>query len=253
MAREHLLLDQEEESIHSNQIRLETKKEQRKNWWHYHKMIVLAVSVAVLVVGSIIYSVVSQVEPDYQIGLITSRRLPESMVEDLESYLMKYCDDRNTDGERVLKVRPYILSGDPQSESDAAVLEAAVVQFTGDSSELESVIFLHDPDGLAYFPEDTLAGFFQMRDGSQQPEDATSFEEVAWDWTELQGLANYRSPGIDDSFGGSVAGKDVDALWGRYRVSLRSLPESMAKKEEKSRYYEDSVRFFQRMMEDQGS
>ena len=77
MARERYLLNAGEDTIHDNEIKLVTAKDKRKNWWYYHKRHLLVGIIAAAMVGSLIYSLVSQVEPDYTIGLLTSYSMPD--------------------------------------------------------------------------------------------------------------------------------------------------------------------------------
>lgn len=47
-----------------------TKKELRRNWWHYHKWHVLFGAAAVCMAVSLVWSMVMQVRPDYQIAYV---------------------------------------------------------------------------------------------------------------------------------------------------------------------------------------
>ena len=78
--REHFFLDNQEDTIHSNQIELKTAKEKRANWWYYHKIQLGLGVVALALAVSIIYSIVSKVEPDYTIGLLTQDTYLSDMV-----------------------------------------------------------------------------------------------------------------------------------------------------------------------------
>ena len=47
MPREQFFLDEQEDTIHNNQIELKTAKDKRANWWYYHKFHVLGVIVPI--------------------------------------------------------------------------------------------------------------------------------------------------------------------------------------------------------------
>ncbi len=86
MARERYLLDVGEDTIHTGVIELKTKKDKAKNWWYYNKRILLFVAIAAAVAFSWIYSVVTKVDPDYTVGMVTSFSLPSEVTEELERY-----------------------------------------------------------------------------------------------------------------------------------------------------------------------
>ena len=58
MAREHLLLEGSEDTIHLTEEKPLSKKEKRQNWWYYHKIHLLIGLVAVLIGGYFVYNVV---------------------------------------------------------------------------------------------------------------------------------------------------------------------------------------------------
>ena len=83
MAREGYLVNAGEETIHPDAQAPMSPKQKRQNWWYYNKFILLGVVLVALLVGSIIYSVASQVKPDYTIALMTSYTMPESGLQQL--------------------------------------------------------------------------------------------------------------------------------------------------------------------------
>lgn len=249
MAREHLLVGGEEETIHSNQIVLETKKDIRKNWWHYNKNTVLGVALVIAVAASMVYSVVSKVEPDYQLGLITSASWNDSMITELESYIAQYADDRNGDGNVVVQVNEYILNSSDENQ-DPNVVQASVVRFSADSTNLDSVIFLHNEGGLKYFDGDSLEGYFNYRDGSPMPEGKLDYENAMFEWTEIEAFNEYQPSGVEEMTY-EMSGGDVKTILERYRVSLRSKTEGIEKDEKKTSYYEDSMKLFERLKDNE--
>ena len=52
MARERYLHNAGEDTIHSNEIKLVTAKDKRKNWWYYHKFHLLIGIIACLLYTS---------------------------------------------------------------------------------------------------------------------------------------------------------------------------------------------------------
>ena len=247
MAREHLLVG-EEESIHSNQIVLETKKDIYKNWWYYHKGHLLIIAISAAVVVSFIVSMVNKVTPDYQIGLITSVTWTEEMMDDLSEYIGRYGDDRNGDGDVVVQINQYSFSD--SDTADPNMLQASMVRFSADSTNADSIIFLHDEKGFDFFADDTLGGYFNYNDGSPMPEKAQDFENAMVDWSEVTALSNYSAPDLTDSMT-PLTGDRIDEILSKYRVSLRSQSPTITKKEERMEYYQDSMELFNRMMNDE--
>lgn len=248
MAREHLLVGAGEETIHDHQIVLETKKDKRKNWWHYHKTYLLIILIALALVISVVYSIVTKVSPDYQIGMITSYTMDDGVIESLQNYLAEYADDRNGDGQVVVQINQYTLSSD--ENMDYNTLQASVVRFTADASSMESVIYLHDENGLAYFTEDTLEGFFSYTDGTAMPEGASDYENAMYSWSEISALNRYEPPALEDSYT-ELSSNDIKTLLERYRISIRSQTENITNDEKSLSYYQDNLELFERLKTDQ--
>lgn len=246
MPREHLLVGTGEETIHDNQIVIETKKDKRKNWWYYHKIQLLIILIGIALVFSFVYSIVTKVSPDYQIGMITSYTLSDGIIESLQDYIAEYADDLNGDGQVVVQINQYTLSSD--ENLDYNTLQASVVRFTADASSADSIIYFHDADGLAYFTEDTLSGFFSYTDGTAMPEGATDFENAMYSWSEISALEQYQPPTLEDDYMASeLSSEDIKALLERYRISIRSLSENISKDDNKESYYKDNLDFFERL------
>ena len=238
----------EEESIHSNQIVLESKKDIYKNWWYYHKGHLLIIVISAAVVVSFIMSMVNKVDPDYQIGLITSFSWTDEMMDDLSEYIGQYADDRNGDGDVVVQINQFTFSD--SEAADPNMLQASMVRFSADSTNADSIIFLHDEKGFDFFADDTLSGYFNYTDGSPMPENALDFENAMLSWDEVNALNAYAAPDITDSMA-PMAGDKIDEILSGYRVSLRSVTPTITKKEERMSYYQDTMELFNRMMNDE--
>lgn len=179
--REHFFLDNQEDTIHSNQIELKTAKEKRANWWYYHKIQLGLGVVALALAVSIIYSIVSKVEPDYTIGLLTQDTYLSDMVTRLEEELTEYADDRNGDGQIVVKIAQYAVGG---TSNDPQIQQANTVRFMGDASNFDSVIYLCDSKSLQWAQDQ--GGFFTYTDGTTPEEGATDYENMKVDWEDWQ-------------------------------------------------------------------
>ena len=113
-----------------------TKKEKAENWWHYHKMIVLAVVLGIIAVAWIVKDVAFQTRPDVQIGYIGRYDLPEDTVTALQDALTPYCTDLNGDGKVVVQVNSYTVDFNAESNNaDAYSQMAGVTRLSADLGE----------------------------------------------------------------------------------------------------------------------
>ena len=243
MARERYLHNAGEDTIHSNEIKLVTAKDKRKNWWYYHKFHLLIGIIAAALVGNFIYSIATKVEPDYTIALLTSYSMPQNGITQLEECIAPYADDRNGDGKVVVQVSNYVFS---QDTSDYTQQEASLVRFIADASENQSMIYLHDEDGLGVLAaSDNLEGFFQYLDGMPMPEGADDFENAMLSWEEVKAFDEFVPQAAE---GDAYDPEILKELYGRLRVSLRAAEGSSIERDEKDlAYYEDCVALLQRL------
>lgn len=242
MARERYLINAGEDTIHQNEIKLETGRDKRKNWWYYHKIHLLVGVIVVALVGSFIYSMVSQVDPDYTVAVLTSYSMPETGLNQLEDCITPYADDRNGDGQVVVNVVNYVFSDD--ASADYAMQQAAVVRFLADATSNEVMIYLHDETAFDALKEN-FAGFFQYTDGTAMPEDADDFENAMLSWDDVAAFANFK-PKTEE---GELYTADVlSQLYSRLRVSCRAAEGSSIEGNKKDMaYYEASMALFDRL------
>lgn len=244
MARERYLLNTGDDTIHANEIELKTLKDKGKNWWYYHKRHLIVGIIAALLVGNLIWSLVSQVEPDYTIALLTSYTMPENGKQQLEECIAQYADDRNGDGKVTVEVSNYIFS----ESVDYQVQQASMVRFVGECSTNEAMIFLHD-EAAFQSVENIFEGFFQYNDGEPMPDEARDYENAMVFWDSLQGFSNFvPQTAEDDTYDSEV----LSELYSRLRVSRRTAEgSSIEKKEKDMAYYQDSMALYDRILNDE--
>lgn len=246
MARERYLVNAGEDTIHQNEIKLVTGKDKRKNWWYYHKVHLLVAVLVIALASSFVYSIATNVDPDYTIALLTSYSMPETGMDQLEAHITKYADDRNGDGQVNVRVVNYVYSND--DDVDYSQKEAAIVRFMADASSNEVMIYLHDEKAFSAL-ESTFEGFFQYTDGTSMPEDATDFENAMTPWEDIAAFANFEPVSEE----GELYTADIlSELFSRLRVSCRAAEgSSIEKKEEDMEYYEASMALFERLKNDE--
>lgn len=123
-----------------------TKKQRRRNWWHYHKWHVGIGVIAVLIAGNLVWHAATQVHPDYQIAYVGAYPLPEEEAAAWESRLSALGVDCNGDGKVVIQLNQYPSGGDGDDLMYAA---ASNVKLMADLDSCESYFFLlEDPEGF---------------------------------------------------------------------------------------------------------
>ncbi len=245
MARERYLVNAGEETIHTGQIKPETPKDKRENWWYYHRGHLFWGVALAAIVCSIIYSIASKVEPDYTVALLTSYTMAENGRTELERCLEEYADDRNGDGKVEVTVVNYVFSSIlPSSPEAATQMDAYLTKFIADCTTNESMIFLCDDEAFRHMQED-FKGFFLYNDGSAMPENARDYENARLPWSEFAALSSFvPETGPDDSFTGEI----LSQLYEKLKVSVRAAEgTSIERKEKDIAYHQASLAFYQRL------
>ncbi len=133
-----------------------TKKEKRKNWWHYHRIPLLIGAIVLAAVASFVWEMVTKVEPDYQIAYVSDHELAYGVAEQIEEAISAMAQDCNGDGQVVVQVNSYVI--DPEN----TLSYTTQVSLMGDISVGQSDFFLlEDP---VQFQQDY--GALTMEDGS---------------------------------------------------------------------------------------
>lgn len=126
----------------------EQKKRSRANWWYYHWGIVAVAAVVVIGVVYVAHGLMTAVDPDYTVAVVTAESLPDEAVQDLQTALEQYADDANGDGAVIVQVNNYTWSANA-SLTDMNGQMAGATQMNTDLSNGESKIWiLEDPDGF---------------------------------------------------------------------------------------------------------
>lgn len=218
-----------------------TKAEKRKNWWYYHKWHVGAVVLLAAAAVSIVWPIIHQERPDYQVAYVGTVPLPEDAAAALENAFASLGEDLNGDGRVLVKLRQYVsaeldesamaAAGAPVTDatgqmtsnalatSDGASQIATMVSLLADVGDQESFLFLLE-DPAAFQQEfHTLCRL----DGSLPEEGDDSVENSVLAWDKCPVLA-----GLDlgdysyDLFGGTISG-DSNVLYSRLFIGRRGF------------------------------
>lgn len=140
-----------------------TKKQRRRNWWHYHKWHVILGAAAVCILGSLVWQTVTQVRPDYQIAYAASVPLSEEEAAAWEERFLALGVDCNGDGKIVVQIHQYLTL--PDSEQ-AMYNYASNVKLMADLDACESCFFLlEDPEGFQESYEVLREDWFPVDNG----------------------------------------------------------------------------------------
>lgn len=126
----------------------EQKKRSRANWWYYHWGIVAVAAVLVISVVYVAHGLLTTVDPDYTIAVVTAESLPDEAVQSLQTALEQYADDANGDGTVIVQVNNYTWSANA-SLTDMNGQMAGATQMNTDLANGESKIWIiEDPEGF---------------------------------------------------------------------------------------------------------
>ena len=126
----------------------EEKKRSRANWWYYHWGIVAVAAVLAVSVVYVAHGLLTTVDPDYTVAVVTAEALPDEAVQNLQTALEAYASDVNGDGIVLVQVNNYTWSANA-ALTDANVQMAGATQMNTDLANGESKIWvLEDPAGF---------------------------------------------------------------------------------------------------------
>lgn len=181
--------DSQETYENTEPVRTYTKTEKAGNWWHYHKWMVAAIVVGVIVVAAIAKDTLFRTMPDYQVGYVGLQELPEDTAAALTASLQTFCQDLNGDGQVVVQLNQYTLdlSGE-DSEADPYVRMAGITKLSADlaSTDGSYIYFLEDPESFQSY-----TGGLCYLDGTVPDQDpvAMDWQNMVYRWTDCPVLA----------------------------------------------------------------
>ena len=163
-----------------------TKREKRRNWWHYHKWHVIIGVVLLCAAADVLCHMlgIGEIRPDYRIAYVGSAYLPDETVAALEAALSELGEDANGDGQTVVELRQYVDGG--AGDSDAAYYAmAASTKLMADITGRESYFFLLED------PEAFQANYHALRrlDGTLPTDVDRDWERCCVRWADCPALA----------------------------------------------------------------
>ena len=199
-----------------------TKKEKWANWWDYHLRTVLIVGFFVAMGLWMLFDVLTKVEPDYTVTIISPGGVPAAVTDALSDALIPYAQDLNGDGKVVVEcvscnlnlstTEEQMAGANPLFAQDAVQSYdnmAAATTLSGDFQSNRSYIFLlYDPAGVARYTQSIA-----YLDGSTPPDIAADDEQalanvdwynMVYRWTDCPVLAGLELGEYTDPLSGEV-------------------------------------------------
>lgn len=209
------------EDLIQEQPRVLTPHERRVNWWHYHWRYLVLILCAVAAVGWYLGRILTRVEPDYVVTVVSRTSPEQAFLDEVEDKLETLAADENGDGRITVEARGIWLDLMSLKKGGdlAQLMESSLERLNAEFYLGESMIFLvDDPVGL-----EEQYGCFRRLDGTDpQPEESLAVEDYAreMETTALAGvnasadgrqwyLARRLAEGVQDS----EALARGDALW----------------------------------------
>jgi hypothetical protein len=126
----------------------EQKKRSRAHWWYYNWGIVAVAALVIVGVVYVAHGLLTSVDPDYTVAVVTADALPDEAVQRLQTALADYAEDANGDGAVVVQVNNYTWSANA-SLTDMNGQMAGATQLNTDLANGESKIWILDePEGF---------------------------------------------------------------------------------------------------------
>ncbi len=172
-----------------------TTAEKRANWWHYHWYYVAVVAAAVLLLGYFVWSLVTEVKPDYMVAVVSRTDPDTAFLTEVEDRLESLGEDINGDGNVKVQVKGIWLAFDfeTQDASLRQMMQSSEDKLNADFYLCESTIFIVDDPAAM----EQKYGCFQKLDGTDPQEGETvRIEDFA---LPLENTALAEVAGADDT------------------------------------------------------
>ena len=185
----------------------EQKKRSRANWWYYNWGIVAVAAMVVVGVAYVAHGLLTTVDPDYTVAVVTAEALPDEAVQHLQTALADYAADANGDGVVLVQVNNYTWS------ADAALTEqnqqmAGATQMNTDLSSGESKIWiLEDPEG------------FEAAYGALSEKLGENWQAQLILWSQQSTLSNLDLGSYNTTADGSQS-VDIQSRFAGYRIAV---------------------------------
>ena len=185
----------------------EQKKRSRANWWYYNWGIVTVAAMVIVGVAYVAHGLLTTVDPDYTVAVVTAEALPDEAVQRLQTALADYAEDANGDGTVVVQVNNYTWSADA-ALTDMNGQMAGATQMNTDLANGESKIWiLEDPDG------------FEQAYGALSEKLGAEWQTKLMPWSDLPALSALELGSYNTAADGSQT-VDIQSRFAGYSVAV---------------------------------
>ena len=185
----------------------EQKKRSRANWWYYNWGIVAVAALVIVGVVYVAHGLLTTVDPDYTVAVVTADALPDEAVQRLQTALADYAEDANGDGAVIVQVNNYPWSADA-ALTDMNGQMAGATQMNTDLANGESKIWiLEDPEG------------FEQAYGALSEKLGTDWQTKLIPWSDLPALSALELGSYATAADGSQT-VDVQSRFAGYSVAV---------------------------------
>lgn len=222
-----------------------TNEEKWSNFWFYHKWHIVAIICAAAMIGMFVYEIVTRVQYDYTIGLITEQTLPSGTVEALKLELERVCDDFNGNGKVDIDIMEYNFSISGDNIIDPNMHAANITRLMGDIQTGQSMLFL--TDNVKGVQEGQM--FLAYNDGTTPKTDAKiDYNNMGRKWTDCP-LLKELNLGYATNFDGEQGALIQDIMKSFTLVKRAYYDTSIEPKEKLAPYYKSSMALFDKLTE----
>ena len=185
----------------------EQKKRSRANWWYYNWGIVAVAAMVVVGVAYVAHGLLTTVDPDYTVAVVTAEALPDEAVQNLQSALADYAEDANNDGAVIVQVNNYTWSANA-SLTEQNQQMAGATQMNTDLANGESKIWIfEDPEG------------FEAAYGALSEKLGSDWQTKLIMWSQQSALSKLDLGSYDTSVDGSQS-VDIQSRFAGYNVAV---------------------------------
>ena len=185
----------------------EQKKRSRANWWYYNWGIVAVAAMVIVGVAYVAHGLLTTVDPDYTVAVVTAEALPDEAVQRLQTALADYAEDANGDGAVIVQVNNYTWSADA-ALTDMNGQMAGATQMNTDLSNGESKIWiLEDPEG------------FEQAYGALSEKLGADWQTKLIPWSDLPALSGLELGSYNTAADGSQT-VDIQSRFAGYSVAV---------------------------------
>lgn len=147
-----------------------TRKQKLAHFWYYYKWHVLGFSIVFLLLFFFIRDIVTRVEPDYTISILSYESVAPDLFEPLGEALSAVADDVNQDGKTIVQISHYNLSKD-----DPISLMSSQTRLAANFQTMESFIFFTDSPEKTQTDFSLFAPFDSLEIETTEPANRVTF------------------------------------------------------------------------------